>query len=93
MFSKYLEYSEPAGKAHQTAQGECEQKDVIIGQLKSEVAELRLLEGDYHRLNELIASLEGKYSLLLAEKERAEREQRYLWVYLGASSRPTSGAP
>ncbi len=68
MFSKYLDYSEPATKAHLAAQGECEQKDVLIGQLKGEVAELRQLEGDYHRLNELIASLEGKYSLLLAEK-------------------------
>lgn len=51
MYSKYLEYSEPASKAHLLAQGECEQKDVVIGQLKSEVADLRQLEGDYHRLN------------------------------------------
>ena len=76
MFSKYLDYSDPASKAHLAAQGESEQKDVIIGQLKSEMAELRQLEGDFHRLNELISSLEGKYSLLLAEKERGEREQR-----------------
>lgn len=76
MFSKYLDYSDPASKAHLAAQGESEQKDVIITQLKSEMAELRQLEGDFHRLNELISSLEGKYSLLLAEKERGEREQR-----------------
>jgi Fe-S-cluster formation regulator IscX/YfhJ len=76
MFSKYLDYSEPAHKAHLQAQGDCEQKDVLIAQLKNEVCELRQLEGDFHRLNELINSLEGKYSLLLAEKERAEREQR-----------------
>ena len=38
MFSKYLEYSEPAHKAHISAQGECEQKDVLIGQLKGEIS-------------------------------------------------------
>lgn len=43
MFSKYLDYTEPANKAHLQAQGECEQKDVVIGQLKSEVSELRQL--------------------------------------------------
>ena len=51
MFSKYLDYTEPATKAHHIAQVECEQKDVIIGQLKGELNELRQLEGDYHRLN------------------------------------------
>jgi len=76
MFSKYLEYSDPANKAHLAAQAESDQKDTIIGQLKNEMVELRQLEGDFHRFNELINSLEGKYSLLLAEKDRAEREQR-----------------
>lgn len=37
MFSKYLDYSEPATKAHLTAQAECEQKDALIGQLKGEI--------------------------------------------------------
>jgi hypothetical protein len=43
MFSKYLEYSEPASRAHTLAQGECEQKDVVIGQLKGEIHELKQL--------------------------------------------------
>lgn len=34
MFSKYLDYYEPATIAHKSAQLECEQKDVVIGQLK-----------------------------------------------------------
>ena len=49
---------------------------MLIGQLKGEIYELKQLEGDYAKLNELIHSLEGKYSLLLAEKERSEKEQR-----------------
>lgn len=77
MYSKYLDYSEPATKAHLSAQAECEQKDVIISQLKNEIFQLKQLEGDYHRLNELISALEGKYSLLLAEKDRSEKDQKY----------------
>jgi hypothetical protein len=77
MFSKYLDYSEPATKAHLTAQSDCQHKDVLIGQLKGEIGELRQLEGDFYKLNELIHGLEGKYSLLLAEKERSDKEQRY----------------
>lgn len=34
MFSKYLDYTEPATKAHFAAQNECENKDIVIGQLK-----------------------------------------------------------
>ena len=71
MYSKYLEYSEPANKAHLSAQRECEEKDVIIGQLKNDIYQLKQLDGDYHRLNDLINGLEGKYSLLLAEKDRS----------------------
>ena len=73
MYSKFLDYSETASRAHPTAQGECDQKDTMIGQLKNEIFELKQLEGDYHRLNELISNLEGKYSLLLAEKDRSEK--------------------
>ena len=51
------DYTEPATQAHHAAQGECEQKDIMIGQLKGEIHELRQLEGDYHRLNELIHNL------------------------------------
>lgn len=76
MFSKYLDYTQPAIKAHYNAQGECKQKDVLIGQLKGELQELKQIEGDYFRLNELIHGLEGKYSLLMAEKERTDKEQR-----------------
>jgi hypothetical protein len=37
MFSKFLDYSEAGTKAHLSAQGECEQKDIVIGQLKGEI--------------------------------------------------------
>lgn len=57
MYSKYLDYTETAVRAHQAVQIENDQKDILIGQLKSEAFELRQLEGDYLRLNDLIASL------------------------------------
>lgn len=76
MYSKYLDYYEPATNAHKQAQLECEQKDVVIGQLRGELQELRHLDGDYYRLNELIHGLEGKYSLLIAERDRSEKEQK-----------------
>lgn len=37
MFSKYLDYYEPATKAHLAAQAEGQHKDVMIGQLKGEL--------------------------------------------------------
>ncbi len=76
MYSKYLDYTETAIKSHQLAQVENEQKDILINELKREVYELRQLEGDYLRLNDLISALEDKYSLLIDEKERSEKEQR-----------------
>jgi hypothetical protein len=68
MYSKYLDYTEAAVKAHHAAQVENDQKDILIGHLKSDVHELRQLEGDFLRLNDLILALEEKYSLLLDEK-------------------------
>lgn len=44
MFSKYLYYTEPAMKAHLEAQAECDQKDLIISQLKDYIFELKQLE-------------------------------------------------
>jgi len=41
MFSKYLDYTEQATEAHFAAHNECGQKDVMIGQLKGELSELR----------------------------------------------------
>lgn len=76
MYSKYLDYTDAAVKAHHLSQAESDQKDVVISHLKSEVYELRQLEGDFLKLNELIMGLEEKYSLLLDEKERSEKEQR-----------------
>ena len=76
MYSKYLDYTENAVRSHHAAQSENDQKDILIGHLKNEVYELRQLEGDYHHLNALVASLEDKYSLLLADKDRSEKEQR-----------------
>lgn len=63
-------------KAHHAAQVENDQKDILISHLKSDVYELRQLEGDFLRLNDLILALEEKYSLLLDEKDRSEKEQR-----------------
>ena len=80
MYSKYLDYSEAAVKAHHAAQAESDQKDILIAHLKSDVYELRQLEGDFLRLDELIMGLEEKYSLLLGEKERGEKEQRVKMV-------------
>lgn len=76
MYSKYLDYTDAAIKAHHAAQAESDQKDILISHLKSDVYELRQLEGDFLKLNELIMGLEEKYSLLLDEKERSEKEQR-----------------
>lgn len=76
MYSKYLDYTEAATKAHHSAQAENEQKDFLISQLKSEVSELRQLEGDFLKLNDVIGSLEDKYSLLLADKDRTEKEHK-----------------
>ena len=76
MYSKYLDYTEAAVKAHHAAQAENDQKDVLIARLKSEVYELRQLEGDFLKLNDLIVGLEDKYSLLLDDKDRSEKEQR-----------------
>lgn len=35
MYSKYLDYSEGAVRAHQAAQAENDHKDILIAQLKS----------------------------------------------------------
>lgn len=76
MYSKYLDYTEAAVRAHHAAQADNDQKDVLIAHLKSDVYQMRQLEGDFLRLNDLILALEEKYSLLLDEKERSQKEQR-----------------
>lgn len=58
MYSKYLDYTEAAVKAHHAAQVENDQKDILISHLKSDVYELRQLEGDFLKLNDLILALE-----------------------------------
>jgi hypothetical protein len=68
MYSKYLDYTDAAIKSHQAAQVENDQKDILINHLKNELYELRQLEADFLKLNDLIVSLEDKYSLLLDEK-------------------------
>jgi hypothetical protein len=78
MYSRYLEYTEPALRAHNLAVAENEQKDALISTLKGDLYELKQLEGEYLRLNDQITALEDKYSLLLEEKDRSEKEQRYL---------------
>lgn len=65
MYSKYLDYTDVAVKAHHAAQAENDQKDILIARLKSDVYQLRQLEGDFLKLNDLILALEEKYSLLI----------------------------
>lgn len=43
MYSKYLDYTDAAVKAHHAAQAENDQKDILIAHLKSDVYELRQL--------------------------------------------------
>jgi len=43
MYSKYLDYTDTAVRAHQAAQVENEQKDLLISQLKGDLYELRQL--------------------------------------------------
>jgi hypothetical protein len=81
MYSKYLDYTEAAIRANQLAQAENDQKDIIINQLKTEVFELKRIEVDYQKLNALIFELGEKYELLQQDKDRAEKEQRYLEIY------------
>ena len=51
-------------------------KDAAITSLKKELFELKDLEHDFLRLNDEVANIESKYSLLLDEKERAENEHK-----------------
>lgn len=69
-------------------QTESQHKDAVITSLKKELFELKDLEHDFLRLNDEVANIESKYSLLLDEKERAENEHKYL--SLKAESRWTS---
>lgn len=69
----------PTGLLDQT---ESNHKDAVITSLKKELFELKDLEHDFLRLNDEVASIESKYSLLLDEKERAENEHKYLFPYL-----------
>ena len=43
MYSKYLDYNDAAVKAHQSAQNENDQKDILIAHLKNDLYELRQL--------------------------------------------------
>ena len=63
-------------------QTESTHKDVVITSLKKELFELKDLEHDFLRLNDEVANIESKYSLLLDEKERSENEHKYLFTYL-----------
>jgi hypothetical protein len=51
-------------------------KDTVITSLKKELFELKDLEHDFLRLNDEVANIESKYSLLLDEKERNENEHK-----------------
>ena len=41
MYSKYLDYSEAAMRAHHVSQAESDQKDLIINSLKGEIFDLK----------------------------------------------------
>jgi len=56
------------------SQVECERKDVIISQLKSEAFELRQGERDYSDLNARLNNLHHRYNLLQDEKALDSRE-------------------
>ena len=43
MYSKYLDYTDAAVKAHHAAQNESDQKDILIAHLKNDLFELRQL--------------------------------------------------
>ena len=59
-------------------QTESVHKDAVITSLKKELFELKDLEHDFLRLNDEVANIESKYSLLLDEKERSENEHKYI---------------
>lgn len=63
----------PTGLLDQT---ESAHKDAVITALKKELFELKDLEHDFLRLNDEVANIESKYSLLLDEKERTENEHK-----------------
>ena len=54
----------------------------MISSLKKELFELKDLEHDFLRLNDEVANIESKYALLLDEKERAENQHKYYFLYL-----------
>ena len=56
-----------AGSFHLN-QVESSHKDIVIASLKKELFELKDLEHDFLRLNDEVANIESKYSLLLDEK-------------------------
>lgn len=58
MYSKYLDYTEAAVKANHLAQVESEHKDILIGQLKTDLYELKQIEGDYIKLTSLIQAVD-----------------------------------
>ena len=81
MYSKYLDYTEAAVRANHLAQAENGQKDIIINSLKGEVFDLKRIELDYQKLNALIFELGENYELLHQDKDRAEKEKRYAFIY------------
>ena len=58
MYSKYLDYNEAAVKANHIAQVENQHKDILIGQLKTDLYELKQIEGDYMKLTSLIHAVD-----------------------------------
>jgi len=52
-------------------------KDSIIAELRSELHDLRYVVKEFGQLNAQLETLEGKYDLLLEERDRNERDQKY----------------
>ena len=54
---------------------EPESKDTLILRLKNDLYDLRQFEKEYINLTAQVENLEGKYELLIEERERDERDQ------------------
>lgn len=52
-------------------------RDSVIAGLRSELYELRHVVKEFGQLNAQLESLEGKYDMLLEERDRSERDQKY----------------
>lgn len=67
-----------------------ESQEAAIAELRAELFDLRHVEKEFSSLNAQLEALECKYELLLDEKHRSEREQKYAPSYAGSGQKPTA---